>query len=132
MLALRSRDRERTERARLLRRALTRAEFAVWVRIRDRQLDGFKFVRQEPVGRYYADFVCRERRLIVELDGGQHADRLADRRRDEELNALGYCMIRSWNNDVLGNLDGVLQRILSELEKSRLTPALAPLAGRGS
>jgi len=71
-------DQRRTERARSLRRALTPAEFALWSRIRGRQLGGCKFVRQEPIGRYYVDFVCRDRRLIVELDGGQHADRLED------------------------------------------------------
>ena len=104
----------------------------LWRRIRSRQLGGFKFVRQEPVDRYYVDFVCRERRLIVELDGGQHAASSVDRQRDRALCALGYRVIRIWNNDVIENLDGVLQRLLSELEKSPLTPALSPQAGRGS
>ena len=71
MAALRGKDQRRTARARWLRRALTPAEFVLWTRIRRRQLGGFKFVRQEPIGRYYADFVCRDRPLIVELDGGQ-------------------------------------------------------------
>jgi len=87
----------------------------LWGRIRSRQLRGFKFVRQEPIGRYYADFVCRERRVIVELDGGQHADRPDDRQRDTELRALGYRVLRFWNNEVIDNLDGVLQSLLSEL-----------------
>jgi very-short-patch-repair endonuclease len=69
------------------------------------------------MGRYYADFVCRERRLIVELDGGQHADRTQDMQRDAELRALGYRLIRFWNNEVIDNLDGVLQSLLSELER---------------
>jgi very-short-patch-repair endonuclease len=103
----------------------------LWTHIRTRQLGGFKFVRQEPVDRYYVDFVCRERRLIVELDGGQHAENLEDKHRDHALSALGYRVIRIWNNDVIENLDGVLQRLLSELEKSPLTPALSPPAGRG-
>ena len=107
------------------------AELMLWTPIRARQLGGFKFVRQEPVDRYYADFVCRERRLIVELDGGQHAASLEDRHRDGAPCALGYRVIRIWNNDVIENLDGVLQRLLSELEKSPLTPALSPQAGRG-
>jgi very-short-patch-repair endonuclease len=115
----------------LLRRALTTAEFALWTRIRRRQLGGFKFVRQEPIDRYYVDFVCRERHLIIELDGGQHAERPAGRQRDSELCALGYRVIRIWNNDVIDNLDGVLQTLLSELEKSPLTPSLSPQAGRG-
>ena len=107
---------ERAERARSLRRNLTPAESALWMRIRGRQLGGFKFVRQEPIGRYYVDFVCRERRLIVELDGGQHAESPRDRQRDRELRALGYCVIRFWNNEVIENLDGVLQRLLLDLE----------------
>jgi very-short-patch-repair endonuclease len=114
---LRGRDRERTERARSLRRVLTRVESALWARIRGRQLGGLKFVRQEPIGRYHADFVCRERRVIVELDGGQHADSTKDRDRDAELCALGYRVIRFWNNEVIDNLDGVLQSLLSELER---------------
>jgi very-short-patch-repair endonuclease len=113
---VRGKDERLAERARSLRRALTRAEFALWTRIRARQLGGFKFVRQEPIGRYYVDFVCRQRRLIIELDG-QHSDRHEDRQRDSELSALGYRVIRIWNNDVIENLDGVLQTLLAELEK---------------
>ena len=128
---LRGKDQNRTERARLLRRSLTPAEFALWTRPRGRRLGGFKFVRQEPIARYYVDFVCRERRLIVELDGGQHADNPEDRRRDRALCALGYCVIRIWNNDVIENLDGVLRMLQCELEKRPLTPALSPQAGRG-
>ena len=67
--------------------------------------------------RYYADFVCRKRRLINELNGGQHAESPKDQQRDRALCALGYRVIRIWNNDVIENLDGVLQRLLSELEK---------------
>ena len=129
---MRGKDQERTERTRSLRRALTPAELTLWTRIRARQLGGFKFARQEPIDRYYVDFVCRERRLIIELDGGQHAESLEDRHRDCALCALGYRVIRIWNNDVIENLDGVLQRLLSELENSPLTPALSPQAGRGS
>jgi very-short-patch-repair endonuclease len=128
---LRGKDQKRAERARSLRRALTPAEFALWTRLRGRQLGGCKFVRQEPVDRYYVDFVCRERRLIIELDGGQHSERSADKQRDGELCALGYRVFRIWNNDVIENLDGVLQTLLSELEKRPLTPPLSPQAGRG-
>jgi len=129
--ALRGSDQKRTERARSLRRALTRAELALWAHIRGRQLGGVKFVRQEPIGRFYVDFVCRDRRLIIELDGGQHAESPKDKQRDRTLCALGYRAIRIWNNDVIENFDGVLQTLLSELEKPPLTPALSPLAGRG-
>ena len=128
---MRRRDKNRGERARSLRRALTPAEFALWTRIRDRQLGDYKFVRQEPIGRYYVDFVCRERRLIIELDGGQHAESPEDGHRDRALCVLGYRVIRIWNNDVIENLDRVLERLLSELDKSPLTPALSPQAGRG-
>jgi len=128
---LRGKDQKRAERARSLRRALTPAELTLWTSIRGRRLGGFKFVRQEPLDRYYVDFVCREQRLIVELDGGQHAESRGDRQRDRALCALGYRVIRIWNNDVIENLDGVLQRLMSELEKSPLTPALSPPAGRG-
>jgi very-short-patch-repair endonuclease len=128
---LRGKDQKRVERARSLRRALTPAELRLWTHIRGRQLGDFKFARQEPIDRYYVDFVCRERRLIIELDGGQHAESPKDRQRDRALCALGYRVIRIWNNDVMENLAGVLHRLLSELEKSPLTPALSPQSGRG-
>ena len=128
---MRSKDQKRAERARSFRRALTPAVFALWTRLRGRQLGGFKFVRQEPIDRYYAEFVCRERRLIIELDGGQHSEHPEDRQRDSDLCALGYRVIRVWNNDVMDNLDGVLQTLLPELEKWLLTPSLSPQAGRG-
>ena len=96
--ALRGKDQERAERARSLRRALTPAELSLWTRLRGRRLGGFKFARQEQISRYYVDFVCRERRLIIELDSGQHAESPEDRHRDRTLCALGYRVIRIWNN----------------------------------
>ena len=126
MAALRGKDQKRTERARSLRRTPTPAEFALWTRIRARQLGGFKFVRQEPIDRYYVDFICRKRRLIVELDGGQHAEHRQDKQRDNDLQALGYRVVRIWNNDVIENLDGALKSLLSELDNSPLTPSLSP------
>jgi very-short-patch-repair endonuclease len=71
---MRPANEERTDRARSLRRNSTDAEGKLWFRLRARQLGGWKFVRQEPIGRCYADFVCRERSLIIEVDGGQHAE----------------------------------------------------------
>jgi very-short-patch-repair endonuclease len=109
---LRGKDQRRAERARSLRRALTPAEFALWTRIRGRQLGGFKFVRQQPIDRYFSE-------------------RPEDSQRDCELRVLGYRVIRIWNNDVIENLDRVLERLLSELEKAPLTPSLSPQAGRG-
>ncbi|MBV8739373.1 MAG: endonuclease domain-containing protein [Alphaproteobacteria bacterium] len=105
-----------TERARALRRRSTRAELALWRHLRDRQLAGFKFVRQEPVGPYFADFACRERYLVVEVDGGQHAKSGADAKRDATMRDLGYKIIRVWNSDILGNIEGVLQMLSAELE----------------
>jgi very-short-patch-repair endonuclease len=105
------------ERARTLRFSTTRAESMLWSRLRNRQLSGFKFVRQEPIDRYYVDFVCRDQRLIVEIDGGQHAESSSDRQRDAALSALGYRVIRFWNNDVINNSDGVLETLLAKLRK---------------
>jgi very-short-patch-repair endonuclease/SAM-dependent methyltransferase len=89
---------------------------ALWLRIRDRQLGGFKFARQEPIGRYHVDFVCRERRLVVEVDGSQHAENPNDRQRDRDLAGLGYRVLRICHNEVVENIDGVLQTLLAELE----------------
>ena len=114
---MRGKDERRVNRARSLRRALTPAETKLWANLRNRQLGGFKFTRQEPVGKYYADFACRDRHLIVEVDGGRHAESTADRQRDNDLAALGYRVIRIWNNDVIGNIDGVLEMLLSELRR---------------
>jgi very-short-patch-repair endonuclease len=91
----------------------------IWFAVRDRRLAGFKFVRQEPIGPYVADFVCREARLIIELDGGQHNESEQDQRRDSFLISEGYRILRFWNSDVLTNVDGVLQTILASLNSSR-------------
>jgi very-short-patch-repair endonuclease len=114
---MRGKDEQSAKRARSLRSPATRAESMLWSRLRDRQLGGFKFVRQEPIGRYYADFVCRERRLIVEVDGGQHAESRSDRHRDADLTALGYRVVRLWNNEIVDNIEGVLQALFSQLQK---------------
>ena len=108
-------------RARSLRENSTDAEQRLWYRLRDRQLLGCKFVRQLPVGPFVADFACRERDLIIELDGGQHgtgAGAIADNRRTEGLAEHGYRVVRFWNSDVLTNIDGVLQMIAEKLEKA--------------
>jgi very-short-patch-repair endonuclease len=80
-----------------------------------RQLEGLKFSRQMPVGPYICDFMCRERKLIVEVDGGQHAESQRDLARTTFLEAEGYRVIRFWNNDVLSNVDGVLTMISDAL-----------------
>src|SRR5436309_288602 len=106
----------KTERARRLRRSSTDAERKRWYRLRSRSIHGFKFVRQDPIGPYVADFVCREQRLIVEVDGSQHADSKHDRVRDRWLNDRRYRVVRFWNNDVLTNIDGVLEAIALALK----------------
>ena len=109
---------EKTVRiARRLRANQTDAETVLWNRIRNRQIDGHKFVRQVPMLGYICDFVCRERRLIVEADGGQHNESAADAIRDRRLMDEGYRVLRFWNNDVLGNIEGVLMTIQAELSK---------------
>jgi very-short-patch-repair endonuclease len=90
----------------------------LWLKLRDRRLSGFKFTRQHAVGPYMADFVCRDRKLIIEVDGGQHADNVHDRIRDDNLGAQGYRILRFWNTDVLSNMDGVLTTILAALESN--------------
>ena len=104
--------------AKTLRQNLTDAERRLWSRLRDRQLLGFKFVRQQPVGRYIADFACREANLIVELDGGQHAESPNDAQRTAAIAEYGYEVIRFWNSDVLTNLEGTLQVISERLNKA--------------
>ena len=101
--------------ARLLRVNQTDAETVLWNRIRNRQIDGHKFVRQEPITGYICDFVCREKSLIIEVDGGQHSDSAEDAIRNRRLIAEGFRVLRFWNNDVLGNLEGVLTTIQAEL-----------------
>ena len=104
--------------ARTLRQNSSDAERRLWSWLRDRQLLGFKFVRQQPVGRYIADFACREADLVVELDGGQHAESLRDTQRTADLARYGYGVIRFWNNDVLTNIEGTLQAIAERLNKA--------------
>ncbi|MQX37321.1 DUF559 domain-containing protein [Roseospira navarrensis] len=102
-------------RARALRQAMTDAEKALWRRLRHDQL-GVRFRRQHPIGPYIADFACRPVRLIVEVDGGQHAVRPArDQRRDAWLKGQGFTVLRFWNHDVLGNLDAVVNSIHAEV-----------------
>ena len=106
----------KTGRARRLRRDSTSAELRLWNRIHSRAIDGHKFVRQEPIGPYIVDFVCREKRLIVELDGGQHAESVRDRTRDQWLAQHNYRVLRFWNNDVMSSMDGVLETIATALQ----------------
>jgi len=119
-------------RARALRRNTTEAEKRLWRLLRLHQVKRYKFRRQVPIGRYIADFVSHEARLIVEIDGGQH-DRSFPREaeRTEFLQNEGYRILRFWNNEVLANLDGVQATISEEL--GRITPTRTlPHRGGGS
>jgi len=104
-----------TNRAQTLRRNSTDAERALWRALQRRQL-GRRFRRQLPIGPYIVDFACVEARLIVEVDGGQHAAPGDHDRRDAFLLSKGYQILRFWNNEVLQNRDGVLQRIVEMLD----------------
>ena len=126
-----------TGRVRRLRRNGTDAENRLWYFLRNRQLDGTKFVRQLPIGPYVADFVCRDRALIVELDGGQHNGSVSDRMRTARLNAEGYSVLRFWNNEVLQNTAGVREAIRLTLAGTPspdwcFAPADLSLTGRGT
>lgn len=106
---------QKRNRARALRATMTDAERALWRCLRMRQLGGFRFRRQHPVGPWILDFACLERGLVVEVDGGQHADAPRDVLRDAGLRRRGLQVLRVWNHEVLGNMNGVLELILSTL-----------------
>ena len=104
-----------SQRARSLRQSATEAEKLLCGSVRDRRLAGLKFRRQQRMGRYVVDFICHDRRLIVELDGSQHTV-VADAERTAFLESQGYRVLRFWNPDVLRNLTGVLETILAVAE----------------
>jgi very-short-patch-repair endonuclease len=105
--------------ARSMRHQPVLPEKKFWSRARDRRLGGHKFKRQVLIGSYIADFVCIERKVIVELDGGQHAERrVYDEKRDAFLSAQGFRVMRVWNVDLMENIDGVMEMVLEELQRS--------------
>ena len=111
------------DHARRLRREMTEAEAKLWSRLRDRRLLNAKFRRQVPVGPFIADFLAKDHRLVIEVDGSQHADSDADAKRDAWFVANGYRVLRFWNSDVLARTDDVLETIAAHLvEPCRLTP----------
>ena len=112
-----------TERARELRRQSTDAERMLWSRLRDRRLRGIKFRRQAQIGQYIVDFLCMERRLIIELDGGHHADQQdSDDARTRALELDGFRVLRFWNDEVLREPDSVLEAILLHLDREPPSP----------
>jgi len=110
--------------ARKLRQQMTNAERRLWYLLRAHCFSGVKFNRQMPLGSYIVDFVCFDRRLIIEVDGGQHANNAKDKRRDEWLRGEGFRVLRFWNNDVLKNTNGVLEVISEALaQAARKSPS---------
>ena len=102
--------------ARNLRKNSTEAEKILWQRLKNKQLEGFKFRRQQIIGRYIVDFVNFERKLVIELDGSQHAvEKEKDWKRDHWLQAQGFEVLRYWNNEVFENIEGVLEVIREKL-----------------
>jgi very-short-patch-repair endonuclease len=100
--------------SRNLRKNQTDAENKLWRHLRGKQLEGLRFRRQHPIGRYIVDFVCLEKRLVLEIDGGQHGEekgQIKDKERDQCLRSEGYQVLRFWNNEVLTNLEGVMDMI---------------------
>jgi very-short-patch-repair endonuclease len=117
---------------------MTEAERRSWNVVRNRGVANFKFVRQMPIDNFIVDFVCRERMLVVELDGSQHAESRYDERRTEILNGLGYGVLRLWNNAVVDHRDAV-QEVLTETLAGhcpspgwRYSPATLSPEGRGA
>ena len=124
----------------MLRKNQTEAEKLLWRQLRSKGLSGLKFRRQQPIGNYIVDFVCLDEMLIIEVDGGQHADDEKDQKRDSWLQKEGFKVLRFWNNDVLGNLESVMKVIYQNCgSPSPQSPPLkggeekgkAPLKGRG-
>jgi very-short-patch-repair endonuclease len=110
-------------RARDLRKNQTDAELALWQLIRAKRIEGLKFRRQHPISPYIVDFICTEKKLIIEAGGGQHADAVEyDQKRTTFLESKGYTVIRFWNNEILTNIEGVYEVILKHIEKPVPSP----------
>jgi len=115
------------ENAKALRKTQTDAEQKLWYHLRAHRFMGKKFKRQKPIGRYVVDFVCLEEKLIIELDGGQHADHVDyDQVRDAWLENEGYTVLRFWNNELMNEMEAVLERIWFALSPSPSPPAPLP------
>ena len=112
------RDPQITANGRQLRQNMTPAERTLWQHLRGKRLGGYKFRRQQPFGGYILDFVCLEAKLMIEIDGGQHAEQVAyDEARTRDLEAAGFTVLRFWNNEVLQQTEVVLAAIWQRLEK---------------
>lgn len=108
----------KTIKARSLRKNMTEQERILWQYLRKRSINNFKFRRQYPIGNYIVDFVCLEKRLVIEIDGGQHNQSdniLYDQNRTQYIEKFGYKVIRFWNNEIESNIEGVYEEILKYL-----------------
>ena len=115
-----------TGKARKLRKAPTEAEQRLWRHLRGKSMAGARFRRQYPVAPYIADFVCVELKLVIEADGGQHLENDYDRRRDAHFRALGYTVLRYWNDQILAETEAVLEDIFRRVDQLRLSPSQPP------
>jgi very-short-patch-repair endonuclease len=116
-----------TAKAKELRRNSTDAERVLWRQLRAHRLAGYKFSRQQPIGRYLVDFMCFEKQLIIELDGGQHAKRVVyDEERSAWLQSQGFRVLRFWNHEVLQDTEAVMKVILNERERAAPSLCLSP------
>lgn len=125
------------DNAKTLRRTMTEAEQKLWYHLRAHRFMGRKFKRQKPIGRYVVDFICLEEKLVIELDGGQHAENTEyDQERDLWLRSQGYTVLRFWNNELMNETEGVLERIRLALSNDAdssedLSPGPSPTSVRG-
>lgn len=109
--------------ARKLRNNMTEAEKYIWYILRSKNLNGHKFRRQQPIGKFIADFVCFENKKVIEIDGGQHdADKEKDLQRDKWLKGQGFKVLRFWNNEVMENREWVLEKIQEYCSPSPTPP----------
>jgi len=125
--------------AKKLRSNMTDAEQRLCYRLRGNRFDGVKFKRQVPIGPFIVDFACMHRKLVLEIDGGQHSESETDKRRDQWLRAQGFHVLRFWNNDVLQQTNSMLEMIMAALnDRQPVSPSPgalrappSPLRGEG-
>ena len=117
--------------AKVPRKSTNETERLLWRHLRAKHLGRLKFRRQQPIGKYIVDFACFEKKIVIELDGGQHADNATqDKIRDDFLKSEGFRVLRIWNNELFENVDGVLETIMNECDISP-SPQPSPAKGRG-
>ncbi len=123
---------QQTKFARRLRQEQTEAEKILWSKLKGRQLDGVKFRRQQPIDPYIIDFVSFDKKLILEIDGGQHNEEVMKKRdniRTARLSRNGYCVLRFWDNEVLLNIDAVLEKIRQSIKREVHPHLASPVKG---